>query len=476
MGVESRILPAEPITTWAAYQGAGGGSGLAIARKLGPAATIDEVDASGLRGRGGGGFPTGKKWRTVANYATTGALAPTVVVNGAEGEPGTFKDRSILRRNPCAVVEGALIAALAVGAERVVIAVKRGFGAEREALRAVIGSMAPEWADGVGVEVATGPDEYLFGEETALLEVIDGRPPFPRIAPPYREGVAELGPQPSEPAGAVLAPGGAPPTLVDNVETLANVAGILAEGADWFRSVGTPESPGTIVCTITGATARHGVAEVAMGTPLAEVIDIVGGGPRRGRRLVAAMSGVANPVLPADRFDTPLSYEAMTAAGSGLGAAGFLVFDDSTDMVAVAAGASRFLAIESCGQCTPCKQDGLDIAARLERLCASAAEESDLAELLERLETVTESRRCYLAAQHQLVVGSIVDAFPDAVSAHARGSVPATPVELIAPVRELADGGAAVLDERIVAKQPDWSFDPIDSGKPPVERWAESEP
>jgi NADH:ubiquinone oxidoreductase subunit F (NADH-binding) len=263
---------------------------------------------------------------------------------------------------------------------------------------------------------------------------------------------------------------------VNNVETMANVPGILAEGGDWFRSVGTAESPGTIVCTITGATVRHGVAEVAMGTPLAEVIETVGGGPRKGRRLVAAMSGVANPVLLADRFDTPLTYEAMAAAGSGLGAAGFIVFDDATDMVAVAAGASRFLAIESCGQCTPCKQDGLDIADRLGRLCASTAEENDLNELLQRLDTVTDGRRCYLAAQHQLVVGSIVDAFPDAVSAHARGTATATTVELIAPVREIADGGVAELDERITAKQPDWSFDPIDSGKPPVERWAESEP
>lgn len=475
MGFESRVLPAEPIASWAEYQAAGGGRGLAIARKLGPAATIDEVHASGLRGRGGGGFATGQKWRTVAAYATTAVLPPTVVVNGAEGEPGTFKDRSILRRNPYAVVEGALIAALATGADRIVLALKREFGAERDRLRAVIDEMTSEWPEGVSIEVATGPDEYLFGEETALLEVIDGRPPFPRIAPPYREGVAELGPEPDAPAGSVLAPAGAPPTLVNNVETMANVPGILAEGADWFRSVGTAESPGTIVCTITGATVRHGVGEVAMGTPLAEVIETVGGGPRKGRRLVAAMSGVANPVLLADRFDTPLSYEAMVVAGSGLGAAGFIVFDDATDMVAVAAGASRFLAIESCGQCTPCKQDGLDIAVRLGRLSASTAEENDLTELLQRLDTVTDGRRCYLAAQHQLVVGSIVDAFPDAVSAHVRRTATATPVELIAPVRELG-GGVAELDERIVAKQPDWSFDPVDSGKPPVERWAESEP
>ena len=228
------------------------------------------------------------------------------------------------------------------------------------------------WVDGVDVDVLEGPSEYLYGEETALLEVLDGRAPFPRLAPPYRHGADELGDGTTSPADVDMAGPTpdtvAPPTLVNNTETMANVPGILAHGPDWFRSVGTPESPGTIVCTITGATARDGVGEVPMGTPLATVIDELGGGPVAGRRLVAAMSGVANPVLPAARFDTPLSYEAMAAAGSGLGAAGFIVFDDADDLVAVAAGVSRFLAVESCGQCTPCKQDGREISEILARL------------------------------------------------------------------------------------------------------------
>lgn len=467
-----RVLPGLPVEGLEDYVARGGGRGLATARRLGAAAVVDEVEAAGLRGRGGAGFPTGTKWRTVAGYGSA-ALPATVVVNGAEGEPGTFKDRAIMRANPYAVVEGALVAALAVGADRVVIALKAGFVRERARLERAIAEIdAAQWNDRVALAVVAGPDEYLFGEETALLEVLDGRPPFPRIAPPFRHGVDEVGPAPEEPAGAVMAlpgPAGAPPTLANNVETMANVPGILAEGADWYRSVGTAESPGTIVCTITGSTQRHGVGEFAMGTPLEEVVDSVGNGPRKGRRLVAAMSGVANPLLPAELFGTPLSYEAMASVGSGLGAAGFIVFDDDTDLAAVAAGVSRFLAVESCGQCTPCKQDGLAIAAMLDRIRRSEATEHDLAGMADRVRTVADEARCYLAQQHQRVVDSVLRLFPDALRAHVAGGAPAEPVAIV-PVVDIGDDGRAVLDERQLGKQPDWSYDEVDSGKTPVDR------
>jgi NADH:ubiquinone oxidoreductase subunit F (NADH-binding) len=437
---------------------------------------VEELEASGLRGRGGGGFPTGTKWRTVAGHASAGIPA-TVVVNGAEGEPGTFKDRAILRANPFAVVEGALIAALAVGADRAVVAIKETSTRERAALEAAIAAaQGAGWAEGVALGVATGPSEYLFGEETGLLEVLDGRPPFPRLAPPFRHGVDEVGRDPGEPGGTTLAepgPEGAPPTLVNNVETLANVPGLLAEGPAWFRAVGTAESPGTVVCTISGDTRRAGVAELPMGTPLAEAIERIGGGPRERRQLVAAMSGVANPLLPASLFDTPLSYEAMAAAGGGLGAAGFLVFDDATDLAAVAAGVSRFLAVESCGQCTPCKLDGLALAELLDRVRRSDAEERDLAEVADRLGTVADGARCYLASQHQLVVESIMALFPDALRGHVAGTREPTEAVPILPILDLADDGTVVLDERQLAKQPDWSFDEVDSGKRPAERLAE---
>jgi NADH:ubiquinone oxidoreductase subunit F (NADH-binding) len=260
---------------------------------------------------------------------------------------------------------------------------------------------------------------------------------------------------------------------VNNVETLANVPGILAEGPDWFRSVGTAESPGTVVCTVTGRTRRHGVAEVAMGTPLDEVIDHIGGGPRTGR-VVAVMSGVANPLLPGDRLDTPVSYEGMVAAGTGLGAAGFIVFDQATDVVAVAHGVARFLAVESCGQCTPCKQDGLAIAAALDRLRRSDAEPDDLTVVEDRLATVADGARCYLATQHQLVVSSALALFPDAVAGHAHGDAPAAEVELIVPIVDIVEG-AAVLDDGQLAKQPDWSFDAEDSGQSPADRFDQAE-
>src|SRR5439155_872142 len=273
----------------------------------------------------------------------------------------------------------AVIAAEAVDAERVVFALKASFRPELERLRTALDEIGRAgWTD-LTLLVVEGPAEYLYGEETALLEVVDGREPFPRIAPPYRHGVDDVGPDPVSAAGAVMAsPGGqtpAAPTLVNNAETLANVPAILAEGAAWFRQVGTADSPGTIVCTVSGGGRRAGVAEFEMGTPLAEVIETIGG---QGHSPVkAVLSGVANPFLPGDRLDTPISYEAMEAAGTSLGAAASLVFAETDDLAAAAAGVARFLAVESCGQCTPCKQDGLAIADILTRIVCGEARPGD---------------------------------------------------------------------------------------------------
>lgn len=474
----TRILPRRPVVTFDAHQAEGGGRGLATARRLGAASVVDEVEASGLRGRGGAGFPTGVKWRTVADSAS--AMAPaTVVVNGAEGEPGSFKDRTLMRRAPYEVVEGTLIAALAVGADRAVIAVKGSFMREAALLeQAIEDARRAAWCDGVSIAVVAGPEEYLFGEETALLEVLDGRPPFPRLAAPYRHGVDEVGTRPDEPGGTWLAPaaqpgrGGPPPTLVDNVETVANLPHLLARGADWFRSLGTAESPGSIVCTVSGDTRRAGVAEFAMGTPLLEVITELGSGPHVDRRLVAAMSGVANPVLPATLFDTPLTYEHMESAGSGLGAAGFIVFDDHADMAAVAAGVARFLGVESCGQCTPCKQDGLAMSVLLRDVAGSSAGPAAVSEMADRVRTVADESRCNLASQQERVVGSVLRLFPDALAQHVDGrAAPVDPAPIVPIVDITADGGL-VLDRDHQSKQPDWTRDEEDSGKSPVDRLA----
>ncbi len=264
----------------------------------------------------------------------------------------------------------------------------------------------------------------------------------------------------------------APPTLVDNVETLANVTWILAKGAGWFRGAGTPESAGTIVCTVTGSTRRHGVAEVPFGTPLREVIEQIGGGARTGRRLTAVLPGVSNAFVPARLFDTPVTYEAFKAIGSGLGSAGFIVFDDRDDLVAAAAGASRFLAVESCGQCVPCKLDGLRIADLLGKLCRNELSVHEFGVLRRKVTTVADSARCALATQQQTLISSMLALYAGETEAHIKKE--ARPVEP-ALVAELIDirRGAAVVDEHHAAKQPDWSFNAVPSGKAPAARFGE---
>jgi NADH:ubiquinone oxidoreductase subunit F (NADH-binding) len=467
------ILDAAPVTTLRAYVDGGGGRGLDGARRLGPASVVEEVLASGLRGRGGAGFPTGTKWQTIVQNASA-ALAPTVVVNGAEGEPGSFKDRALLRRNPYRVVEGALIAALAVGADRVVIAVKRSFTREVEGLeRAVAEATAEGWADGVAVGVFAGPSEYLYGEETALLEVLDGRSPFPRVAPPSRHGVDEVGGDTTEPAGTELAgPGGtvAPPTLVNNVETVANLPGILANGADWYRAVGTAACPGTFLCTVSGAVRRAGVGELPFGTPVIDVIEAVGGGAGEGRRVVAVLPGVSGALLREAALGTPATHEDLQAAGSALGAGAFVVLDDATDPVALAAGVSRFLAVESCGQCMPCKGDGMAIAEILDRLARSEGAELDLLALDDHVQRITDGARCFLAHQHQAVLASVTSLFGPTLRRHAVGEVEGVEPVAVVPVVDLTDDGRLLGDMDHLDKNFDWSTGDTDSGAFPAER------
>ena len=181
------------------------------------------------------------------------------------------------------------------------------------------------------------------------------------------------------------------------------------------------------------------------------------------------MSGVANAFIPAAKFDTPLTYEAMQAIGSGLGACGFIVFDDESDLVAVTQAISRFLAVESCGQCTPCKQDGLTISTALDRLRRSAAEANDLETISERLRTVVDGARCALATQQQVVVESALRLFPEQFEAHFHARAAAVPQELVAETVDIADG-VARLDEQHLRKQPDWSYDAVDSGQMPADR------
>src|SRR5580693_4815560 len=221
MTLVHRVLYPRPIISLDDYLVRGGGKGLQVAERMGSTAIIDRVLESGLRGRGGAGFLTGRKWQTVAdNHSPT---APTtVIVNAAEGEPGTFKDRTILRRNPYLPLEGALIAARAVQADLVIFAMKRAFEGEIDRMRAAIEDVADAgWSEGIDVVVFEGPDEYLYGEESALLETIDGRWPFPRVVPTFRRGLR---------GAAMIDSADEAPALVNNTETLANVARIVDRG------------------------------------------------------------------------------------------------------------------------------------------------------------------------------------------------------------------------------------------------------
>jgi NADH:ubiquinone oxidoreductase subunit F (NADH-binding) len=471
------VLPKPPYATLSEYEASGGGKGLTAAHAVSAETIIEELVASGLRGRGGAGFPTGVKWRAMRTNASS-VLRTTVIVNAAEGEPGTYKDRAILEANPYAVLEGALIAASVLEASSIVIATKARF--ERQLLRlrgAINECVAAGWSDGVEIRIVEGPSEYLFGEETALLEVVDGRPPFPRIAPPYRRGAVEVVASDGDAASGsglaapVMMAGpesdtAAPPTLVNNVETMANVPAIVAYGAEWFKMVGTSDSPGTIVCTVSGSVRRPGVGEVPMGTLLSDVIEQIGGGLQPDRQLKAVMVGVSGSVVGPRHLATPLTHEAMAAIGSSLGSGGYIVVADDQSAVSVAAGVSRFLSVESCGQCTPCKVDGLTIASTLAAVARGEGGSEDLETLGDNIARVADGARCSLAAQHQTVVSSLLNSFAAEFEAQVQLSAKPVGVELIA---ELLDVASGALDTEFVGKQPDWTYSPTDSGKTPVD-------
>ena len=330
--------------------------------------------------------------------------------------------------------------------------------------RALTEMEAEGLAGDVPITIVTGPDEYLFGEETGLLQVIEGDAPLPRLFPPYIQGLFATVPNQgwsSDPGLAgrpSVAYAASNPTLVNNVETLATVPHVLARGPEWHRSLGTRQSPGVAVCTVMGDVTRAGVAEVEMGTPLGEVIERVGGGVGPGRRVKAVLSGVSNPVLTGDQLDTPVSYEGMAAAGSGLGSCGFIVYDDTADMVEVARVVSWFLHVESCGQCPPCKLGTEAITAVIDTIIEGRATEDDFSLINARLRTVTDGNRCYLPVEEQQLVSSLLRAFPEDFV----GPLEGRPVRLrglrIPKLVDLVDG-VAVIDENQARKRPDWTYE-----------------
>jgi NADH:ubiquinone oxidoreductase subunit F (NADH-binding) len=438
------LLPDDPVPSVDAYLERGGGRGIAAAREGSPDDVIEEIRRSGLRGRGGAGFPTGMKWRTVRDDP-----CPTkyFVCNAAEGEPGTFKDRRLLRMNPYQVVEGIGIAALAIGAERAYVGIKAGFDRETARLTEAMSEMAAHDLIGpVAIEVVPGPDEYLFGEEKALLEVIEGNAPLPRVVPPWMEGLFRTPDSPN-------------PTAVNNVETLANVPHILANGAEWFRSFGTEDSPGTMVLTLSGDVRSPGVYELPMGFSLRELVEGIGGGPPDGRTLKAVFPGASNTIISPEQLDTPLGFGPMHAVGTGLGSGGFVVYDDSACIVRATLAFSRFLSIESCGQCPACKHGTGAITQLLERIDAGEGSEQDVETILARARTVTDAQRCALPTGETLIAQSAIQVFGHEFADHLGRGCP-SPRDL--PVPKIVDfderGGGFLLDERYRLKRPDWTY------------------
>ncbi len=459
------LLAGEPVSDLEAAVARGAGEALDAARSGGPGAVLSEISLSRLRGRGGGGFPTGRKW---AGIRDAGPGRRYAVCNAAEGEPGTFKDRALLRHDPYQVLEGLAVAVVAVGATGAYVATKASYEQEAERLRAAIAeTTAAGWFGDVPVTLVLGPDEYLFGEEKGLLEVIEGRDPLPRLLPPFQHGLFATDINTGwEATDAPLADRALPdeahanPTLINNVETLANVPHILRRGAEWFRTLGTEASPGTIVATVSGDVQHPLVVEVEMGLTVAELLDLAGG-PLPGRRIEAVLSGVANGVLTASMLDVGLDYEALAAAGGGLGSAGFVVYDDTACPVEIARACSRFLYVESCGQCRSCKFGCGEITRHLEALVAGTASEQEVEIIGARLRSVTDQVRCYLATEEQTLIASLLQRFPEEFVLHLEGRCSKERERpLLAPKIVDIANGVVTWDEAQARKQPDWTYDP----------------
>ena len=406
MAHEKRILLPQdlrPIHTLDAYKATGGTRGIDRARSMKPRDVIEELKKAGLRGRGGAGFPTAIKWTTAFEDPS-----PTkyVVCNGSEGEPGTYKDRYLLQKNPYQLVEGAAIAAYVVNAKNVFIGLKAKFKREIANVQRAIDEMVKDNIIAKDyIQIVPGPDEYLFGEEKALLEVVDGRGAMPRIMPPFLQG-------------ARYTPTEYNPTIVNNVESLSHVSHILAKGADWFRATGSQDTPGTMIFTLCGDVKRPGMYELPLGTTLRELLFDCGGGPAGNHPVKAVFSGVANRVMTEEIFDTPLGFGTMRTAGGGLGSAGFIVYDQSMCMVKVALMFSSFLAYSSCGQCIPCNRGCRVITEYLKKFETRAAVSDDIDAILFECGRVTNQTRCFLPAEESILISSLVQKFREEFRLH----------------------------------------------------------
>lgn len=446
----SILLPeAGPVENLDAYLAQGGGEAYARALASDPDGIVDELRRAGLRGRGGAGFPTALKWSGVR---ADSAPVKFVCANAAEGEPGTFKDRYLLRTNPYQVIEGLAIARHVIGARRAYLCLKGGLGTEIARVRSALDELAAESDMVEAIELVLGPDEYLFGEERGLLAVVEGGLPLPRVFPPHIQGLfGRPYSGPSEEAHN--------PTVVNNVETLAHVPQIVRHGADWFRGFGTPDTPGTMLFTVSGDVERPLVAELSLGLTLRRLVEDVAGGPPSGRRVKAVFPGLANAVLKRDQLGTTLAFDTMREAGSALGSGGFIVYDESACMVHVAWLFSRFLHVESCAQCPPCKLGSQRITERLARLLDGSGERRDVDDIVATVPWVPNGGRCALATSESVLVGSVLAAFPEDFDAHLRGVCDLDHDRVLPKFTDYEPGRGFTYDQAYVRKQPDWTYE-----------------
>ncbi|HUJ21030.1 MAG TPA: NuoF family protein [Bryobacteraceae bacterium] len=393
------------------YIAAGGYRSLAtVLSDMKAAEVIEQVKKSGLRGRGGAGYPTGLKWELVAKQ-----VSPTkyVVCNADEGDPGAFMDRSVLEGDPHRVLEGMAIAGYAVGAQQGFIYVRGEYGlaiqrlqtaikqAEREHL---LGSRILESGFGFRIDLRIGAGAFVCGEETALIASIEGKRGQPRQRPPYppESGLWNQ------------------PTLINNVETFANIPPIIENGGEWFASIGTANSKGTKVFALAGKIANTGLIEVPMGTSLRTILFEIGGGIPDGKFKAAQTGGPSGGCIPEQFLDTPVDYESLARIGSIMGSGGLIVMDNSSCMVDVARFFMEFCMDESCGKCIPCRAGTVQMHDILRRMTLGEANDDDLAMLEELSSLLRETSLCGLGQTAPNPVMSTLRYFRQEYEAHIR--------------------------------------------------------
>ena len=371
-------------------------------QSLRPEDVLETVKSSGLRGRGGAGFPTGLKWSFTAS-----GEEKYIVCNADEGEPGTFKDRLILEGDPHRLIEGMILAGYAVGAGQGYIYIRGEYALSIRRIQIAIdqargaGLLGPDILGtgfGFDIDVKKGAGAYVCGEETALIESMEGKRGNPRLKPPY-PGAVGLWDK---------------PTVVNNVETLANVPPIIARGADWFRTFGTPSCPGTKVYTILGHAANPGLIEVEMGTTLRSIVFDYGGGLKNGKSFKAALiGGAAGAFVGIDGLDVKMDFDNLKEYAAVLGSGAILVMDETVSIVKVLQGILHFFRHESCGQCAPCRLGTAQMCEIADRIASGTGSDKDVDLLREIAEVMRETSLCPLGQSPILPIETALDRFGD---------------------------------------------------------------